>query len=252
MNKLPLPFSQEILNAFVDGEIEAEERDRIIEMESSNEDVANAICELRRLKELVKAAKESETVKQMSLPIIKKRNHKIKYVLASIVIMFVISISVIQNNNKIDGLYSSGLTFSSESTYRNSGSLLTAARNNKKMNLVLHLKSSQPKQAEELINLIESVLDASTELSNYLQVEVIVSGQGFHLLQNNPSAYSKKINFISKEYRNVTFIACGKTLRNLQNKNNKKIQLIEDAMLVSSGPLWVEQRQKKGWAYILI
>ena len=252
MNKLQLPVSEEILNAFVDDEIEAEERDRIIEMESSNQDVAKAICELRRLKELVKAARENEPVNLPCLPIIKKRNHKIKYALASIAIAFVVSIFFIQNNKQIDSVYSPGLAFAPESTYRNSDSLLTAASNNKNMNLVLHLKSSEAKQAVELLHLLESVLQASTKLSSGLQVEVIVSGPGLHLLQNDSSTHAKKISYIVNEYRNVTFIACGKTLQRMQMKKNKKVQLINEAMLVVSGPKWVEQRRKKGWTYILV
>lgn len=250
--KMPLPLSQEILNAFVDNEIEGEERSRILEMEPTNQELADAICELRRLKELVKAARYTEAVNETCKSGIKKRNIGIKYVAASVLMALVVSLSFISLNKYSNNIFPTTMTYAPASTYRDIDGLLAAANKNKSMNLVFHLKSHESKQAAELLHALESVLQTSASLSHNLQVEFVVSGSGLHLLQKESSVYTNRISAIINKYHNVTFIACGKTLHRLQKKTNKNIQIINEAMLVASGPKWVAQRQTKGWAYILI
>ena len=224
--KKQLPLSQEILNAFVDNEIEDKERSRILEMESTNQELANEICELRRLKELVKSARPNNLGNEVHISIIKKRNNRVNYAVASVLIAFVISLSFVYMNNHPDNVYSTKLTYAAGSTYRTVDFLLAAANKNKSMNLVLHLKSLGSKQAIELLYVLESVVQTSARSSNNLHVEDVVSGPGIYILQKDVSVYANKISAIVNKHENVTFIACKTTLHRLQEKTNKNIQII--------------------------
>lgn len=243
-----LPVSEEILNAFVDGELESEERDYVLTLEATNTDVAKAICEVRRLKNLVKAAsaEESEIGKIPNISFSSTRCFKISYVAASIVLAFTVIIFSISNQKNPD------IMFATESTYLDRDSLLTAASKKQNLNLVLHLKSAEVKQTTKLLQVLESVLQTSARYQKNLQIEVVASGPGLHMLQKQSSVYTNKITAIGNKHKNVSFIACGNTLHNLQKKTGKKIQIVKQAMLVDSGPKWVKQRQEKGWAYILL
>lgn len=244
-----LPVSEELLNAFVDDELDIDEREDILVLEATNTEAAKEICELRRLKNLVNAASltEAEVGYFSSASFNRNPRHntfgyKISYVAASLVLALTFIIFSGPNENNFD------ITFSPESTYQSKESLLAAANKNINLRLVLHLKSAEEKQTTKLLHVLESVL----QTSDNLQVEVVASGPGIQMLQKTSSAYSHKITAIGNKYNNVSFIACSKTFHQLQKKSAKKIEIIKRAMLVASGPKWAKQRQKNGWAYILL
>ena len=244
--KKSLPISEEMLNAFIDNELEAEEREYIIELEESNKELKETICEAHRLKMLVKAARTKEPVDVMNNFHNKKQNYNKYYITASFILFLVTAFFSVTNNND------SILKYTSKTNYNDNNSLLIAAKEQKNLNLVLHLQTSGSKQANNLFSTLNSVLKTSERYKNNLQVEVILSGLGLQLLQTNYSTYTHTIRSIGKNNQNVTFIACGKTLKNFQDKLNKNISIIKEAMLVSSGPSWAKKRQQQGWSYLTI
>ena len=245
MNKL-LPVSEEMLNAFVDNELEGAERDRIISLEASNPDVAKAICELRRLKNLVNAAREDEPENISRISLHTPVRFRFAYMAASFLLAVSVVIFSISDQKMPEVAYVPG------SIYQDKGALIEVVSKKKNMNLVLHLKTAGSKQSTEILQLLDSVIQTSQRYNNNLQVEVVVSGPGLHLLQEKASNYIAQVSAIDAKHNNVTFIACGKTLQRLQEKTGKNIQVLKQALLVDSGPDWAQQRQEKGWSYYTI
>ena len=77
--KKPLPVSEELLNAFVDNELDAEAQDRVLLLEATNPDVKQAICELRRLKSQVKAARPADAFDDLKISTTRSHLHPVWY-----------------------------------------------------------------------------------------------------------------------------------------------------------------------------
>ncbi len=254
--KESLPISDEILSAYIDGEIDGDELDRIIAMEAADKSLAARICEMRKLKGVVKAARspEPEYISSNQLKKLKNKNHlsfKRKRIIvgglaASLALVFMGMIS-----GFIDLVHPDARNHS-EMISIDEKRLLAEVSKKPNINLVMHLKSKDLSQAELFLNLLESALIKLTNNKNNLHVEVIVSGPGLHLLQTNSLLDRNKIRLLKQKYQNLTFLACGKTLQNLQEKSGKEIQIIDEAMLIASGPQWVKKRKASGWSYFLI
>jgi len=244
--KKPLPISEEMLNAFIDDELEGNDRDIINKMEATNKDLAKAICDARRLKALVKSARTKEPIDITYNHLSKKQEYKVYYIAASFILALSITLFLVINETSTNPSVASG------KIYNDRNSLLVAASEQANLNLVLHLKSSEPKKTNDLFKILNSALQISHKYKSNLHVEVILSSGGLKLLQKEYSTYSSTISKIGRENPNVTFIACGITLQQLQKNSNKKLHLIKEAMLVSSGQIWAKKRQNKGWSYLLI
>ena len=254
--KKSLPLSEEMLAAYVDGEIDGDELEHIIAMEKNDKALAATICEMRKLKNLVKAARAPEPEYNSSYIINKCKRYKYIYrqrkkvqtsCLAASLLM-VLAITAYSYFEHRD-VHNSSI---SESIYLDKNSLFAAASTKEDLNLVMHLKSADLSSADEFLAVLESALIKSRKNNNNLHVEVVVSGPGLHLLQKTSLTNGNKIRTLQKKYNNLTLLACGTTLQRHKNKSGKDVQIIDEAMLVASGPEWVKKRKSRGWSYFLI
>ncbi len=254
--KKSLPLSDEMLNAYIDGEIDGIELERIIAQEATDKEFAATICEMRKLKNLVQAARAPEPEKNSSYILNKCKSNKhlyrnrrklySKYFAASFFILILLAAS-----SYIDFL-DPHLDSMSASVFLDENSLLVAANNTQNLELLMHFKSRDVKDADKLLSVLESALIKSREKNNNLRVEVVVSGPGLHLLQKTSLSQGNKIRLLQKKYQNLTFLACAKTLQKVKMKSEKDVQIIEEAIMVASGPEWVNKRKARGWSYFVI
>ena len=238
MNKLN-PVSDEMINAFIDNELEVDEHDFIVELAESNQQLSRAIEDARNLKGLVQAAKPSVTTKSIPVRLKPARTYSFLTMVASVVFISVIAFSMHQFN-----LTPSITEISSIDNNR--------AEQHQKSNLVLDLRTADENAANRLFVILSSLLDTTDNLPVKRQIEVIFTGAGMNLLQTDKSDYIHAIQAIKKKYNNISFVACGKTLNKLQQKQKNRIQIIKSAILVASGPGWIEKRKQQGWSYLYI
>ncbi len=59
-----------------------------------------------------------------------------------------------------------------------------------------------------------------------------------------------RIEKISLELDNVSFAACGNTMKKMTKKEGKAITIISEAKNVQSGVVRLIELQEKGWSYI--
>jgi len=233
------PVSDEMINAFIDNELEAEEHDFIVELAGSDQQLSGAIEDARNLKGLVQAAKPSVTTKSIPLRLKPAGTYGFLTMIASIVFISVIAFSMHQFN-----LTPSMMEISGTDSHR--------GEQHQKGNLVLDLRTADKKSVSRLFVILTSLLDKSDNQPVTRKIEVIFTGPGMVLLQTDKSDYIYAIQVMKKKYNNISFIACGKTFNKLQRKQRNKIEIIKSAMLVASGPQWIEKRKQQGWSYLYI
>lgn len=246
MNKSFL-ISDEILNAFIDNELDLEEHNQIVQIAQYDTSLSERINNAQNLKLLVRAAKIPISIKEAPInseypQLIQNQFTKPYYLIASIILIVCATLfsSTGENYNRK----------SYDSTYNNKDLLQIATQFKKDLKIVLDIKSSNSEQVNDLFNFIEYV--SQTAKHNDMQIEIVLSSSGIKILQEGVSAHAKTIQEIGKNNKNVTFIACQKSLQKLQRSSNKPIKIIKEAMLVSSGPIWSKNRKQQGWSSLTI
>lgn len=241
--------SDEMLNAFVDNELEGDDHEQIIKLEARQPEVSKAISEKRRLKSMVQSARAHEPEDVATKKI---RPGHTWMIAASIVFVFV-TLAVFLLPLKGPQNTASLIEFSSNSSYSDSSRLLQAVRDQETIKIVFHLKSKNDHAARALLTGLNDLVMASSQDGYSPQIEVIATGQGLHLFTtNNKVEMSKRIHSILEKYSGVTFVACGKTLEKLQHAEKGELTLLNTTMLVASGKKWIKQRKQQGWSYINI
>ncbi len=241
-----LPVSNELLNAFVDNELEGDERDWILYLEANDPQVAREICELRKLKSRVRAARVEISREQVNTRLYKNPHSLVWYAVASV--MIVVSLLLVAMPQKVAMQYQ----YASKSSHSDYASLLQSVSQQPQQNLVLHIRTDQPEAMQHVARLAEALLQTAGDKKHQLVIEVIASGPGLRLLQSGSKGFAGRLRAIQTAYPNVKFIACRKTLKKLNQKNPGKLQIMKEAMLVASGPDHARLRVEQGWTYILL
>lgn len=245
--KTSLPVSEEILNAYIDDEIDAEERERVARLEMEDRELAHEICEQRRLKTLVKLARAEEPSETANIVLHRSVSFKSwsMAVSTTLVVFIVFTLAVNQKETAV-------VSYMPGSTYSDFPTLLSSVGKKNKLKLVLHLKTADKFETEHLFQVLTTLMDKHKHTSSLWQIEVVASGAGMQILLDNNTQYASQIARLRSRHPNIAFIACAKTLKKMSINESRSFRISRQTMLVASGPDWAKQRQQQGWAYILI
>ena len=118
--------------------------------------------------------------------------------------------------------------------------------------IVFHLTNPDPMVAGELLDEVETMLQAYKADGRPLRVEVVSHSDGLELLRKSLTVHESRIHELADDYTNLTFVACKNTINRLRVDHGIEVQLVPDAEITDSGVSHVVKRQKQGWSYIRV
>ena len=230
-------FSEEQLNAFVDGELDAEDKSQLLIASESSEELDQRLCQQRKLKELVKHSYEETPQPRRMKPAGRIRTGLLgQSMVASILVLVGAAIGFFaQRNNEQQ--------FGLEDWSRTVLSQPMAAEN-----YILHVVSGDPEQMFAALQKAQALLD-SAEPGQLRQVEVVANEAGLNLLRSDVTPFASEILALQRE--NVIFYACSRTIERLEDEG-VEVQLVPDARYAYTALDRVVIRMKDGWEYIKI
>jgi len=116
--------------------------------------------------------------------------------------------------------------------------------------VVFHVDQNDPKVMNLTLNNVQNVTAYYESIGDTVEIEVVAYGPGLHMLRADTSPVATRVATISLELDNVTFAACGNTLRKMEEKSGSTVELLQEAEMVSSGVVQLIMRQEQGWAYV--
>jgi len=242
-------ISDELLNAFVDNELDSDEKSEIFDALGKDESIRDRICELRSMKEMLKHAYSQPPVRDSS-PIKKLFSWWIPCVknmpsLASCMLLLLIG-------------WGSGWLMS-PSLHSNSNPkllhLFQAAQSNifteNPDNIIVHVSNSNPIRLRSALDETENLLEANRRSNRNFKVEIIANAGGVDLLRSDVSPFAKRITLMKAKYPNLELIACSQTIAKLQ-ENGIAVLLLPDTGVASSAVEQINKRLHQGWDYVRI
>jgi intracellular sulfur oxidation DsrE/DsrF family protein len=233
-------LSDEILNAFVDNELDKVERERIFECLRHDPLLAQRLCQLTHMKELVRAARPE--MDESTLAIHKhSRNRHIWGYAAMLFVAVAISSLV---------YFSDFLPFRQNPANDAMHVIVQQHTNAAEIKVVMQITSDETALMNKLLNQAETLVQMSTQLEKPVRVEIVAYGKGLSMLRSDQSPYAHRISSLRQQHDNLLFVACQETMDKQQRKGVQYIRLLPGVVIVHSGAREVQLRRSQGWAVL--
>jgi intracellular sulfur oxidation DsrE/DsrF family protein len=117
--------------------------------------------------------------------------------------------------------------------------------------VLVHVSTGEREALVRALDEIEDLLWSARREHRSVQVEVVVNRTGLQLVQAKVSPYAARIARLRTEYPNLSFIACGQTLRRL-GEAGRSVELLPGTEVAPSALDQVVKRLQDGWIYVRV
>jgi intracellular sulfur oxidation DsrE/DsrF family protein len=223
-------FSEEQLNAFVDGELDPEEKSRLYNEAEASPELDRQLCQQRKIKELVQHAYADPPAprRQSRAPL--PRSTFLGRLLVAAVLLGVGVSGGLLTHRYLDGQLPADTAAVEAGNY------------------ILHVTSDEPRQMRAALTKARYLLE-SAGAGRIRHVEVVANERGIDLLRSDVTPFADEIRALHD--RNVVFYACSRTVERLEQRGID-VRLVPEARQDGTALDRVVLRMKDGWEYIKI
>ncbi|MEJ2171556.1 MAG: hypothetical protein P8X59_02140 [Woeseiaceae bacterium] len=229
-------FSEEQLNAFVDGELDSEEKSRIYNEAELSPELDRRLCQQRKMKELVRHAYEDVPPPRKRAPF-----RRSSFLSRTLVASILLAVGV------TGGLFAHSYLDRQGLDGARSG-VNAASLHGDVDNFILHVASGEPEQMRAALQEASHLLESGSA-EHPRQVEIVANERGINLLRSDITPFAEEIRALSQ--RSVVFYACSRTVERLQ-EGGIEVMLVPEARHGYTALDRVVLRMKDGWNYIKI
>lgn len=227
---------ERILHAYVDGELSAQEKSRLLVKMENDSSIRDRACSLQRTKEWVKFSFEHETAPTRSLP------HARHHYWGKSVIHIAASVLVV--------VMAFGAGWLGHSIQRDAPQQYALDNiSGISQHVILHIGESDEARFSSILAKAEKILREYRDSG--IQVEVVANAGGLDMLRTASSRHVDHIKSMIASYDNVRFIACSKGLERLR-ANGLDPMVIKGVDAHEPAADHLVQRLTEGWTYIRI
>ncbi len=242
-------ISDELLNAFVDNQLDALDREQIFAQIAKDPVLNKRLCELHSCRELVRLAYQNvppAPVRSNTLSALRgNRLPWITGIAASVLLTMGVFIGAQLNTAPTSGTVPMAVNDDATATR-------IAANSNAVTKVLFHLSSRDPELARTALDELEGVLDFYERTGEKAEIELITNGGGIDLLRVDTSLFADRILAMQKRYTNLTFVTCQNTIDRLKREHGITARLLPGTVVIDSGVAQIMRRQQEGWAYIQV
>lgn len=237
------PISDEMLNAFIDGELDTKEHTSILARLEHDNNLADRLNKLRYLKELVFAARptnnNTKTI-NLKLPV-----NRMVYSCSTAAMIITL----------IAGLFLWVTLITPHPTVLADvkiNKIIKEHDDKQEVKVVIHFTKDEHMAINTLLDQAELLAGLNHKLGKPVRVKLIANGKGLTAFRQGHSAHQTRISTLLHKYDNLLFIACQKTMQTIYKNNNKRVSLLPGIVSIESGNDEVALRRKQGWSYLTI
>ncbi len=240
------PYSDEFLNAYIDGELATDERSQLLDDTRQDSELATRLCRLQKVKDMVQLA--HHTVENANLDQTGKRRLQ-RYSLRACAASLLLGMGLVLGNyTALSEAHSPSLMELAQTSKFN----VQPASAEREWKLIVHVNSGDPARLRAVLDETEHLLKTSAGSTRKVQIEVLANGEGIRMLEDKNTPYARKILAMESSYKNVRFLACQIALNRHKDEDGFDIDLLPGVTVVSSAVTQAKTRQREGWTYLRI
>lgn len=229
-----------MLAAFVDDQLDIDNREAIIRAMDEDESLREKVYDLRKTKDLMKLSFGGENPPEASPKIYTNTFHS--QCVARIAAVFT-ALAIGLSAGFTGYQYCSQTGHASHMSAQN----LAALTQQQGERIILHISESDPVQFERTLAYTESFLNKHKN-NNKVRIEVVANAGGIDLLRQD-YPMSNKVKSMMDEYDNITFIACTNAINRLRAQGFKPT-MIKDIDTEKTVLTHIIERLRTGWTYV--
>ncbi|GAB3630151.1 hypothetical protein PTE30175_04134 [Pandoraea terrae] len=233
-------ISDELLNAFVDHQLDTVEIGRMIAAMEEDPALEARIFELWRVKAMVQHAFRDEKPPRVESRTTRWPAFRMEHAVATLLLVVVSAAGGWFARPPGDGNVPGGFQLSARSA--------SVVENQK---VVLHVDSADPAKLKTVLDRAELLLSDAGRSPHAVQVEVLANKDGLDLLRADVSPYASRIRGMQQAHRNLRFIACENAIESLNNKG-VVVQLLPGTAIAPTAVDQVVMRLRQGWEYVKV
>lgn len=218
------------LNALADGELDAAESEALLENIEQDADLREALCDIHRLKDMVRYAYAESTPPQRQTPLVTRFRMGL-----AVAALALFSIGFLGGRLTLPGDVSAPFDLSQAVPQPNK--------------VVLFVGYSDKAKFQQALDKAEQLL--TQYRGQGVEVNVVASSGGLDLLRKSTTPYLDRIKRLSDDYEAIQFIACNNTIARLV-RQGKRVELVDSAVVKPSAVQFVVDRLQQGWSYVAI
>lgn len=232
-------ISDEYLNAFADGQLAADERQRLLARLESDPGFKARACEVHALKERVKGAYADLPASRQTMP--HRRTPAWRQALAAGLLLAL----------GLAGGWLAHDRYDAPRAPRLAGlppgyQALALSDRADTTRVVVHLDSGESERFQAALDLAEQLLRQPGR-----QVEIVANSDGLNLLRLDASGHEARIAQLAQRHANLSFVACAQTIRRFQ-REGLQVQLLPQAQVTSAAINEILARMQQGWFYVRV
>jgi intracellular sulfur oxidation DsrE/DsrF family protein len=244
--------SDEILNAFVDGEFSSEDRLLTLKSIAASENLSREVCDMYQLKELVNMAYGPG-----SIPDPKRRPMRrggrlgggLIAIAASLVALALGTVAVLEvsREHSLDLQQVALLPQEPDGAARGEVAPVENLRR-----VLFHVTDVDLRDAEALFDDIEHMFETAWLNGEELQVQMVLHGTGMDLVRADLAPFPHRIRDLVHTYDGLRVTACGQSRARHEREEGRPVELLPWVEEVESGVREAAQKQQEGWTYIRV
>ena len=232
-------FSEEFLNAFVDDQLTPDEKSRVYPALTGDEALNRQVCELRKLRDLVRLAYKDV---EPSTPAQHMPRRRMGLGIAAAIALAVSGVAGWVLHGTVDSTERGGFV----------GAQLRvpAPAPGEPVKIVVHLSEDEPQHVRQVLDDVEGLLKLYRSTRQQARIEVVMNGDGLALVRTDTSTAADRVRRMQSDYDNLSFVACQNAIDRLKKDKGVIAQLLPGVVVTDSGMAQLMRRQHQGWAYI--
>jgi intracellular sulfur oxidation DsrE/DsrF family protein len=221
--------SEEQLNAFIDGELDTEEENRIFELADESPKLDARLCQQRKLKEMVQHAYRNVPQAKARSAQSGSRGRVLGFAAAAMFLLFSgISIGWFASLALDPG--HNGVQMAQSDTY------------------LLHVTTSDPERMQMALRRADELMNGP-DATETRRVEIVANESGLDLLRSDVTPFAAQIRTLAEQ--DVLFFACTRAIERLEQQGIQ-VRLLPEANTEYSALDRVVLRMQQGWDYVKI
>lgn len=242
-------YSDEYISAYIDGELDNEERARLLFSEQEDEALARRINEAWIMKEKVQLAyldfaQDSSRNKTFKCSVFINQH---KSLAAGFILMIGVAALLISYAYKSDDLTRANQLMNNTQPLMAKSIAGAVAKHNR---VVIHISQFQEEKIGSVIDEIEALLNQHND-DKALSIEVVANKQGLKVLDADNSIYAHRLEQLTNQFETLKVVACAKSLAQLASKG-EPVSLMKSILTTPSAAQQVARRTAEGWMYIKV
>jgi len=247
-------FSDERLNAFIDGELDALEKSDVFELLNNDNSLRQQACELRQLSELFRHAYESPPGIEKYRKSDTSRAGPWRRAAAAVLLIGVgATLGWFGHQQPAQQVADSmsAMYWDEHNAFQNTDlSQVTSGQHSKKV--IVHLNTSSAARFEKALDTAEQLMKTYSDSDMGAEIEVVANASAVKMLRTGYSPYADRVRELQDRYLNLTFLACKDAMDHVRELEDLEsdVALLPDVDVTPSALEHILNRLSEGWVYL--